>query len=79
MVAAGLPHGVGLVDMAWIEDTSSSVQEAGGGDGRPEPGLFDVVSKPVQEAGGGDDRPNAAPPPPPSSNSTKGSSSPGRC
>ena len=36
MVAAGLPHGVGLVDMAWIEDTSSSVWEAVNEDGRPE-------------------------------------------
>ena len=36
MVAAGLPHGAGLDAMARIEDTSSSVWEAGDEDGRPE-------------------------------------------
>ena len=43
MVAAGLPHGAGLVDMARIEDTSSSVREAAGDVGRPQVGLLDVV------------------------------------
>ena len=44
MVAAGLPHGAGLDVMARIEDTSSSVWEAAGEDGRPQVGLLDVVA-----------------------------------
>ena len=44
MVAAGLPHGAGLVDMARIEDTSSSVQEAVVDVGRPQVALLDVVN-----------------------------------
>ena len=34
----------GLVDMARIEDTSSSVREAAGDVGRPQVGLLDVVA-----------------------------------
>ena len=44
MVAAGLPHGAGLDDMARIEDTSPSVREAVDEDGRPQVGLLDVVA-----------------------------------
>ena len=44
MVAAGLPHGAGLVDMARIEDTSSSVREAVVDVGRPQAALLDVVN-----------------------------------
>ena len=44
MVAAGLPHGAGLDDMARIEDTSSSVREAVVDVGRPQAALLDVVN-----------------------------------
>ena len=44
MVAAGLPHGAGLVDMARIEDTSSSVRDAVVDEGRPQAALLDVVN-----------------------------------
>ena len=44
MVAAGLPHGAGLDDMARIEDTSSSVREAVVDVGRPQVALLDVVN-----------------------------------
>ena len=42
-LAARLPHGAGLVDMARIEDTSSSVREAVDDVGRPQAALLDVV------------------------------------